>query len=103
MVEEIFYSLEASFRPCSERRPVTYYYSVGEVKKTVTIGPNACRVEEGKTVEDADCVCKTSEAFFLKIWHEGYMPGMKDFLSGAIKSNNPQALKDFLAAFGKGG
>jgi putative sterol carrier protein len=81
---------------------VSYYYSVGEVKKTVTIGPDACRVEEGKTVDSADCVCKTSEAFFLKIWNEGYMPGMKDFLSGTIRSNNPQALKDFLAAFGKG-
>jgi putative sterol carrier protein len=103
MVEEIFNSLEGSFRPDSVKGPVTYYYSVGEMKKTVTIGPDACRVEQGKTVENADCVCKTSEALFLKIWHEGYMPGMKDFMSGAIKSNNPQALKKFLAAFGKGG
>jgi len=101
-MEKIFGALGASFRPGSFKRSVTYYYSVGDVRKTVTVGPDACRVEEGKAVENADCVCKTSPEFFLRIWNEGYMPGMRDFLSGTIKSNNPQALKDFLAAFGKG-
>jgi len=52
-------------------------------------------------VESAQCVCKTSPEFFLKIWDEGYRPGLKDFLSGTIKSNNPNELKTFLAAFGK--
>lgn len=101
MVEEVFGTLGESFRPGSLKQAVTYYYSVGDVKKTVFVGPEACRVEDGKSVENADCFCKTSPEFFLKIWNEGYLPGMKDFLSGTIKSNNPQALKDFLAAFGK--
>ncbi len=71
------------------------------LKKTVVLTPEACRVEDGKTIEEVDCVCKTSSDFFLKIWNEGYRPGMGDFMSGKIKSNNPLTLKDFLAAFGK--
>jgi len=30
------------------------------------------------------------------------VPSAKDFLTGAIKSNNPILLKDFVAAFRKG-
>jgi putative sterol carrier protein len=103
MVEAIFDGLAGSFRPGSMKQTLNYYYSVGEVRKTVILGPEVCRVENGKSVENADCVCKTSPDFFLKIWNEGYTPGMKDFLAGTIKSNNPSALKDFLAAFGKQG
>lgn len=101
MVEEIFGNMGASFRPGTVKAPATYYYSLGAIKKTVTLEPDSCRVEDGKTVENADCVCKTSEEFFLKIWCDGYVPGMKDFLNGTIKSNNPQALKVFLASFEK--
>lgn len=103
MVEAIFDGLPGSFRPGSMKQTLNYYYSVGEVRKTVILGPEVCCVENGKAVDNADCVCKTSPDFFLKIWNEGYTPGMKDFLAGTIKSNNPSALKDFLAAFGKQG
>lgn len=101
MVEEIFAGLEGCFRAARIAQQKVYYFSVGEVKKTVTVGPEKVLVENGKTVEEADCVCKTSEEFFLKVWREGYRPGMQDFLSGAIKSNNPFALQEFLAVFGK--
>ncbi len=53
-------------------------------------------------MDEADCVCKVEEDLFVKIWNEGYRPGLKDFLGGAIKSNDPQRLKLFLEAFGKG-
>ncbi len=52
-------------------------------------------------MENADCVCKTSQEFFLKIWDDNYRPGMKDFMTGTIKSNNPGALQEFLSSFGK--
>ena len=103
MVEEIFASLVKHFQPNKVVQQQVFYFSVDEVKKTVTLGPNGVQVENGKTVEDADCVCKTSADFFLKIWQEGYRPGMGDFLSGKIKSNNPFALQAFLAAFSKDG
>ena len=102
MVEEIFAGLGECFQANKVEQRQVYYFSVDEVKKTVTLSPEKVEVENGKTVEEADCVCKTSTAFFLKIWQEGYRPRMQDFLSGAIKSNNPFALKIFLDAFGKG-
>lgn len=102
MVEEIFANLGNYFQANRVATQQVYYFSVDEVKKTVTLSPGRVLVENGKTVEEADCVCKTSAAFFLKIWQEGYRPGMADFLSGKIKSNNPFALQGFLRAFDKG-
>jgi hypothetical protein len=103
MVEEIFARLGEAFQADKVVRQKVYYFSVDELKRTVTLAPEGVRVEHGKTVETADCVCKTSTDFFLKVWQEGYRPGMADFLSGAIKSNDPFALQEFLAVFGKGG
>ena len=102
MVEEVFARLGEYFQANKVAQQQVFYFSVDEVKKTVTLSPEKVEVENGRTVEEADCVCKTSTEFFLKIWQEGYRPGMQDFLSGAIKSNNPFALKTFLDAFGKG-
>lgn len=101
MVEEIFAGLSDAFVEGALTKPMTFYFSLGDIKKTVQLGPETCEVSDGKTVDSADCVCKTSPEFFLKIWKENYRPGMKDFLSGTIKSNNPSALEDFLRGFGK--
>ena len=38
---------------------------------------------------------------FLDVWGGNYVPGMKDFMTGAIKSNNPMLLKEFVEAFKK--
>lgn len=81
--------------------PTTFYFSVDEIKKTVTLDAECCRIEDGKTVEEADCICKTSESMFSKIWNDGYRPGIMDFMSGSIKSNAPQLLQQLLVAFGK--
>ncbi len=101
MPEKIFTELPQIFKPQTIKSEITYYFSLGDMKKTVRLTPDSCLVEDGKTVENADCVCKTSPEFFLKIWDEGYRPGLKDFMSGTIKSNNPNELKTFLAAFGR--
>ncbi|MEI7815801.1 MAG: hypothetical protein WCI45_01295 [Desulfuromonadales bacterium] len=81
--------------------PTTFYFSVDDIKKTVTLDDTGCTVEEGKTVDEADCVCKTSAEMFSRIWNDGYRPGIMDFMGGAIKSNAPQLLQQFLQAFGK--
>ena len=39
---------------------------------------------------------------FLEVWNGKHTPSAKDFLTGAIKSNNPMLLKEFVAAFKKG-
>ncbi|MGK2943925.1 MAG: hypothetical protein ACSLFC_04220 [Desulfuromonadales bacterium] len=101
MIEAIFSSLEDSYSSGVIDAETSFYFSIDDIKKTVVLTPEACRVEDGKTIEEVDCVCKTGSDFFLKIWNDGYRPGMGDFMSGKIKSNNPLTLKDFLAAFGK--
>ena len=97
----MFASLEGSYRKGIFSVPTTFYFSVGELRKTVTLGEEGCLVEEGKTVETADCVCKTSEELLRRIWNEGYRPSAMDFMAGKIKSNAPQLLQQFLQAFGR--
>ena len=101
MIDEIFNGLESSFVPGAVRKPMSFYFSLADYKKTVEINMERCLVSDGKTIENAACVCKTGPEFFLKIWNDGYRPGMKDFMTGTIKSNNPTALQEFLRAFGK--
>lgn len=101
MVDDIFASLNGSFVEGGVAKPITFYFSLGDTKKTVKLTPESCEVSDGKVVDNADCVCKTSPEFFVKIWEEDYRPGMKDFLTGTIKSNNPNALQEFLRGFGK--
>ena len=101
MIETIFASLPGSYVTGVIDRDSVYYFSMGTVKKTVRLTRDGCVVENGRTVDNADCVCKTDESFFLSIREDGYRPGMGDFMSGKIKSNNPAALQLFLRAFGK--
>ncbi len=101
MISEIFSSLPDTYKTGVIEVSKSYYFSMGDVKKTVVLSPESCSVSEGKSLEKADCVCKTSEEFFVKIWEEGYRPGLGDFLSGKIKSNKPDDLQLFLQAFGK--
>jgi hypothetical protein len=101
MQEDIFGTFQENFKKGIFNEPTTFYFSVDDVRKTVTLDADSCLIEDGKTVEDADCVCKTSAAMFNRIWNEGYRPGIMDFMGGAIKSNAPQLLPRLLVAFGK--
>ena len=101
MLEQIFTRLPEIYSADSVKAPLSYYFSLDDVKKTVFLTPAGCTVTDGRSVAEADCVCKTSKDFFLRIWNEGYRPGMKDFFSGTIKSNNPEFLRRFLVSFGK--
>lgn len=90
-----------TFRKGVFDKETVYYFTMGDMRKTVRVNGERCQVEDGKTVEEADCVCKTSTEFFRKVWEDGYKPGVMDFMSGAIKSNAPHLLQQFMAAFGK--
>lgn len=103
MQEEIFNRLQENYRKGVFSTPTTFCFSIGEINKTLTLDAESCRIEDGKTVENADCVCSTSAEMFNKIWNNGYRPGIMDFMSGAITSNAPLLLPQLLAAFGKKG
>jgi hypothetical protein len=101
MQEDIFNTLEASYQKGIFTVPTVFYFAVDDIRKTLTLDSDGCRIQDGKTVENADCVCKTSTAMFSRIWNDGYRPGIMDFMGGKIKSNAPQLLQQFLSAFGK--
>lgn len=101
MQQDIFATFQEQYQKGIFTIPTTFYFSIDDVKKTVTLDSESCRIENGKTVEEADCMCKTSAAMFSRIWNDGYRPGIMDFMGGTIKSNAPQLLQQLLAAFGK--
>lgn len=101
MQEDIFKMLQKNYKKGVFTVPTTFYFSIGDIKKTLTLDAESCTIEDGKTLEDADCVCKASAAMFSRILNDGYRPGIMDFMSGAIKSNAPQLLPQLLVAFGR--
>ena len=101
MLEDIFSSMQGEYQKGVFTMPTTFYFSIDDIKRTVTLVSESCKVENGKSVEDADCVCKTSKEMFNRIWNDGYRPGIMDFMGGAIESNAPQLLQQLLTAFGK--
>jgi len=101
MSELLFEQLASGYKPGSFSKPISFYFSMDSIKKTVVLGPDGCQVRDGKPEGEADCVCKMTPEMFSRIWNEGYRPGMKDFMSGAIKSNAPALLQEFMQAFGK--
>ncbi|HQR37633.1 MAG TPA: hypothetical protein PLF26_04455 [Blastocatellia bacterium] len=97
--DDIFRHLESRFRPGRAEKEMTFYFSLDELRWTVTIGPESCSVEPGRAVENADCFVKTTEELFVKMYNGHHYPGMSDFLTGRIKSNNPYLMKTFIDAF----
>lgn len=102
MVDGIFTEMATRYKKGEFKEKTVFYFAIDEIKKTLTLNSESCTVENGKTVENADCFCKTNQELFLKIVQDGYQPGMKDFMSGQIKSNAPFLLQQFMGAFAKG-
>lgn len=95
----MFEALPKMFVKGSVKTPRTFYFSLDDVEKwTVSISADACSVKAGKT-EDADCFFKSTSKMFLDVWTGKKTPSATDFITGAIKSNNPMMLKEFMGAF----
>jgi len=101
MQEEIFRTLQAKYKKGIFEEATVFYFSVGDIKKTLTLDSEGCHIRDGKPDAGADCSCSTSLEIFNKIWNEGYRPGIMDFMTGKIKSDAPLMLQQFLLAFGK--
>lgn len=99
MIDGIFAEMANRYKKGGFQEKTVFYFTIDEIKKTLTCNSETCTVENGKTVENADCFCKTNRELFLKIVQTGYQPGMKDFMSGQIKSNAPFLLQQFMTAF----
>jgi putative sterol carrier protein len=102
-ITAIFESLPKKFNKENLKTPRTFYFSLDEDEKwTVALTKENCVVTRGKPEKDADCFFKASTKMFLDVWNGEHTPSAKDFLSGAIKSNNPLLLKEFVSAFRQG-
>ncbi len=98
----VFGDMEKHFVAGRVGAETSFYFSLGDGpghKWTVEVGPEACRVTEGKHVESADCVVKTTPDYFLRLVRGEHVPGAMDFMRGKIKSNDPMKLKILGEAF----
>ncbi|HWX23580.1 MAG TPA: SCP2 sterol-binding domain-containing protein [Vicinamibacteria bacterium] len=101
-VQKIFEGLPKRFEKGNVKTARTFYFSLDDDEKwTVAISSEKCAVKKGKPEKDADCFFKASKQMFLDVWNGKHVPSATDFLTGAIKSNNPLLLKEFIAAFQK--
>lgn len=98
--EDVFKLLPSLFRKGQLSQTLCFYFSIDNKQWTVTVGPDLCQVQEGKTSERADCYLKASEQIFIGTIRGQHQPSLADFLSGKIKSNRPDLLREFIKAFG---
>ena len=99
-IAAVFQALPKKFRKENVKAPRTFYFSFDDEEKwTVALSKEKCEVTAGKPEKDADCFFKSSAKMFLDVWAGKHKPSAKDFLTGAIKSNNPLLLKEFVDAF----
>ncbi len=98
-VKQIFAQMPGRYRKGSAAKPTVYYFSIGDFKATVKIDADAVEVEDGKTVENADVVLKTTPELFEKMVLHGKMPGPIDIARGKIKTNDPMGLQKLREMF----
>ena len=89
---DILREMPTRYRAGAAAQPMTYYFSIDDTRATVFVGPDGCRVADGKAVENADCVLKTTEKIFVNVVLNGKAPGPIDIARGKFKTNNPEAL-----------
>lgn len=91
-ITQLFTAMPTRYKPGKLTKPTSYYFSVGDHKYTVKLDPQTCTVESGKTIENADCVLKTTPELFEKMVLHGKMPGPIDIARGKVKTNDAGAL-----------
>ncbi|EDM75063.1 hypothetical protein PPSIR1_38956 [Plesiocystis pacifica SIR-1] len=91
-VKKIFEIMPSRYNGGAASKPTVYYFSVGDNKYTVKLG-ETCEVENGKTVDNANVILKTTDKIFLNMVLHGKLPGPIDIARGKIKTNDPGALQ----------
>jgi long-chain acyl-CoA synthetase len=94
-------SLAARYQAATIDRETIYYLSLGDgpdEKWTVTLTPTSCALAPGR-VGNADCVLKTTSELFLALIDGSYRPGVRDFMTGKLKTNDIGLLLRLRQAF----
>jgi long-chain acyl-CoA synthetase len=94
-------SLSAKYDAERIERPVSWYFSLGDVKYSVAVTENGCEVSPGRPQGgQADCVIKADPEMIRRLICEAYVPTPSEFVSGAIKTNDIPLLIEFSRVFG---
>ena len=99
-VASVFQALPSRFRLGVAAEQLSFYFSIDEERWTVVITSETCIVEVGRTIENADCILKTSAEIFLGAINGTYNPSLTDLLTGRVKTNNPFLIQKFIEVFG---
>jgi long-chain acyl-CoA synthetase len=98
--EAAFRSLSKKFSRERVEKSMSWYFSMGEVRWTVIIDDDGCRVLEGRPPGGAaDCVVKAAPDIIKKLIQDAYVPGPTEFVSGVIKTNDIPGLIEFSRVF----
>jgi len=82
-------------------RPVSWYFSLGELKYSVSVSEETCAVAPGRPQGgSADCVVKADPDMIRRLIRDAYIPTPAEFVSGAIKTNDIPLLIEFSRVFG---
>ena len=96
---EIFAFMESRYNTGVVHEPVTYYFSIGEQKWTVTCTPDGVEAQQGRHTSNADCVLKCDPKLFERMVFEGKRPGPLDIARGKIKTSSVEHLKNLQRLF----
>ena len=94
-------SLSGRFDAERVERPVSWYFSLGDLKYSVAVSEDACSVSPGRPQGgSADCVVKAEPDMIRRLILDAYIPTPAEFVSGAIKTNDIPLLIEFSRVFG---
>ena len=93
-IPQMFEHMPAQYNAGVLSAPRTYYFSLGSHKFTAKMTPDACVIEQGKTVDSCDCVLKTTEKIFTALVLHGKRPGTLDVARGRFKTNDLALLSE---------
>jgi len=100
-VTQALESLESRFDADRIERPVSWYFSLGEVKYSVAVTEAGCAVRPGRPQGgNADCVIKADPEMIRRLICDAYIPTPAEFVSGEIKTNDIPLLIEFSRVFG---
>lgn len=97
---ELMLDFPRRYLPGRVDRTLTYYFSVGDDKYTLTLTPTACTLTPGKP-EHADCVVKADPAVFEALVLRDKIPGPIDIARGRFKTNDVALLSRLKDCFRK--
>ena len=100
LTEQILVELKRRYDPNRVKKPSKWALVLngkGGPRYTLEVSSENLLVRKGK--HDADVAIITSDEFLKKIVFEAFTPGVPEFMSGTIKSNNPMGLVEFQNIF----